>query len=92
MNLSRTAKIVLWGFMGFGLSFIYVPLMLVVINSFNKNKSFNWPPTGFTTIWWTKAAANSGVKDAIFLSLVTATVATIVALILGSLAAAAIAR
>jgi putative spermidine/putrescine transport system permease protein len=78
--------------MGFGLSFIYVPLMLVVINSFNKNKSFNWPPTGFTTMWWTKAASNSGVKDAIFLSILTASLATIIALILGSLAAAAIAR
>ena len=92
MNLSRTAKIVLWGFMGFGLSFIYVPLMLVVINSFNKNKSFNWPPTGFTTMWWSKAASNPGVKDAIILSVLTATLATIIALILGSLAAAAIAR
>jgi putative spermidine/putrescine transport system permease protein len=78
--------------MGFGLSFIYVPLMLVVINSFNKNKSFNWPPTGFTTMWWTKAASNSGVKDAILLSVLTASLATIIALILGSLAAAAIAR
>ena len=92
MNLSRTARIVLLGFMGFGLSFIYVPLMLVVINYFNKNKSFNWPPTGFTTMWWTKAAANSGVKDAILLSFLTASLATIIALILGSLAAAAIAR
>jgi putative spermidine/putrescine transport system permease protein len=78
--------------MGFGLSFIYVPLMLVVINSFNKNKSFNWPPTGFTTMWWTKAASNSGVKDAILLSILTASLATVIALILGSLAAAAIAR
>jgi putative spermidine/putrescine transport system permease protein len=43
-------------------------------------------------MWWTKAAANSGVKDAILLSLLTATVATIIALILGSMAAAAIAR
>ena len=92
MNLSRTARIVLWAFMGFGLSFIYVPLMLVVINSFNKNKSFNWPPTGFTTMWWTKAASNPGVKDAILLSVLTATFATVIALILGSLAAAAIAR
>lgn len=92
MNLSRTARLVLWGFMGFGLSFIYIPLMLVVINSFNKNKSFNWPPTGFTTLWWTKAAANTGVRDAIFLSFLTATSATIIALILGSLAASAIAR
>ena len=92
MNLSRTARIILWGFMGFGLSFIYVPSMLVVINSFNKNKSFNWPPTGFTTMWWTKAATNPGVKDAIILSVLTATFATVIALILGSMAAAAIAR
>ena len=43
-------------------------------------------------MWWTKAAANSGVKDAILLSVLTASLATIIALILGSLAAAAIAR
>ena len=43
-------------------------------------------------MWWTKAASNSGVKDAILLSVLTASLATIIALILGSLAAAAIAR
>lgn len=92
MNLSRTARVILWAFMGFGLSFIYLPLLLVVINSFNTNKSFNWPPTGFTTMWWSKAAENTGVRDAITLSVITALLATFIALILGSLAAAAIAR
>lgn len=92
MNISRTARFALWSFMIFGLSFIYVPLLLVVINSFNTNKSFNWPPTGFTTEWWEKAAVNTGVRDAIMLSLTTALLATFIALILGSLAAAAIAR
>lgn len=92
MNISRTARFVLWSFMIFGLSFIYLPLLLVVINSFNTNKSFIWPPTGFTTTWWEKAAANTGVRDAIMLSTLTAVFATIIALILGSLAAAAIAR
>ena len=43
-------------------------------------------------MWWTKAASNSGVKDAILLSILTASLATVIALILGSLAAAAIAR
>jgi putative spermidine/putrescine transport system permease protein len=92
MNISRNTRFVLWSFMIFGLSFIYMPLLLVVINSFNTNKSFNWPPTGFTTIWWEKAAANTGVRDAIMLSILTAVFATIIALILGTLAAAAIAR
>jgi putative spermidine/putrescine transport system permease protein len=78
--------------MGFGFSFIYVPLTLVVINSFNKNTSFAWPPTGFTTTWWSKAATNEGVRDAITRSVTVALVATAIALVLGSLAAAAVAR
>ena len=65
MKISLTARILLWSVMGFGFSFIYVPLILVVINSFNKNTSFAWPPTGFTTSWWSKAMVNEGVRDAI---------------------------
>jgi putative spermidine/putrescine transport system permease protein len=78
--------------MGFGFAFIYVPLTLVVINSFNKNTSFAWPPSGFTTTWWSKAATNEGVRDAITRSVTVALVATAIALVLGSLAAAAVAR
>ena len=92
MKLSRTAKIILRIIMALGFTFIYLPLVLVVINSFNTNKSFAWPPTGFTTEWWSKAAANEGIRDAVMRSLVTALIATSIALVLGSLAAAAITR
>ncbi|MEY3711046.1 MAG: hypothetical protein RLZZ99_867 [Actinomycetota bacterium] len=92
MKLSRTSRAALWGMMIFGFTFIYLPLVLVVINSFNQNKSFAWPPTGFTTEWWSKAAVNEGIRDAVMRSAITALIATAIALILGSLAAAAIAR
>lgn len=92
MRFSLPARIFLWSIMGFGFAFIYVPLTLVVINSFNKNTSFAWPPTGFTTTWWSKAATNEGVRDAITRSVTVALSATAIALVLGSLAAAAIAR
>ena len=92
MKLSRTAKIILRIIMALGFTFIYLPLVLVVINSFNTNKSFAWPPTGFTTEWWSKAATNEGIRDAVMRSLVTALIATSIALVLGSLAAAAITR
>ena len=92
MKLSRTSRAALWGMMIFGFTFIYLPLVLVVINSFNQNKSFAWPPTGFTTEWWSKAAVNEGIRDAVMRSAITALIATVIALILGSLAAAAIAR
>lgn len=92
MKLSITARISLIVMMILGFTFIYLPLALVVINSFNKNKSFAWPPTGFTTEWWTKAFVNEGIRDAASRSLLTALLATSIALILGSLAAAAITR
>jgi putative spermidine/putrescine transport system permease protein len=92
MRLSLPARLFLWTIMGFGFAFIYVPLTLVVINSFNKNTAFAWPPTGFTTTWWSKAATNEGVRDAISRSVVVALAATAIALVLGSLAASAIAR
>lgn len=92
MKLSRTAKTTLAIIMAFGFTFIYLPLVLVVINSFNTNKSFAWPPTGFTTEWWGKAAVNEGIRDAVTRSFITAVIATGIALILGSLAAAAITR
>jgi putative spermidine/putrescine transport system permease protein len=92
MRLSKTARATLLAMMTFGFIFIYLPLILVVINSFNTNKSFAWPPTGFTTIWWSKAAANDGIREAATRSLVTALIATSIALVLGSLAAAAISR
>jgi putative spermidine/putrescine transport system permease protein len=92
MKLSRTAKTTLAIIMAFGFTFIYLPLVLVVINSFNTNKSFAWPPTGFTNEWWSKAAVNEGIRDAVTRSFITAVIATGIALILGSLAAAAITR
>jgi putative spermidine/putrescine transport system permease protein len=92
MKISKGTRVFLYAMMGFGFSFIYVPLLLVVINSFNENTSFAWPPTGFTTTWWSKAAVNEGVRDAITRSAVVALFATIIALVLGSLAAAAISR
>lgn len=45
---------------GLVLLFIYVPLALVVLNSFNTSKTFAWPPTGFTTEWWEKAFHSEG--------------------------------
>ena len=92
MRLSKVARAILWTIMGFGFSFIYVPLILVIINSFNQSTSFAWPPSGYTTQWWSKATGNEGVRDALSRSIQVAFFATLIALLLGSLAAAAIAR
>ncbi len=92
MTISRRARWILGLISAAVLVFIYFPLVVVVVNSFNASKVFSWPPTSFTTEWWTKAATNDGVRAAILTSLKAATGATVIALLLGSMIAFAVSR
>ena len=78
--------------MGIGLAFIYVPLSVVVINSFNSSRTFSWPPASFTTEWWSKAISNTGVRKALSWSLAAGFSATFIALLLGTSLAFAVSR
>ena len=71
-------------------AFLYAPILYVVLLSFNRSKSVIF--SGFTLRWWPKAFANDEVRTALWGSVKTATVATILALILGSLASFAVHR
>jgi putative spermidine/putrescine transport system permease protein len=92
MTLTRTTRIVLGAIAAAVLVFIYFPLAVVLVNSFNASKVFSWPPSSFTTEWWTKAATNEGVRAALLTSIKAATGATIIALVLGAMIAFAVAR
>lgn len=92
MTLSRTSKVVLTVLALIGFAFIYIPLGVVLVNSFSVDKSLSWPPSGFTTQWWSAAASNEGVREALLTSLYVGLAATAVALVLGTLAAFALAR
>ncbi|NBW73183.1 MAG: ABC transporter permease [Microbacteriaceae bacterium] len=74
------------------LTFIYLPLLVVLINSFNSSINMKWPPPSFTLIWWQKASQSAGLLDALFTSLTVAAAATIIALVLGTLLAMALSR
>ena len=71
---------------------IYVPLLLVLLNSFNTDRTFGWPPPGYTTHWWQVAWHSEGARDALWTSVRVALAATVVALVLGTLAAMALRR
>jgi len=74
------------------LLFLYLPLAIVVILSFNTSKSLAWPPDGFTLHWWSEAAHNTGARHALLTSLKVATGATLLALVLGTLTSLAVQR
>ncbi|MFM8154813.1 MAG: ABC transporter permease [Actinomycetes bacterium] len=92
MTLSRGTKILLGLFALIAGAFIYVPLAIILINSFSVDKSLTWPPSGYTTEWWGKAAVNPGVREALVTSILVALCATAIAIVLGLLIALAISR
>ncbi len=74
------------------LAVIYVPLFVVLVNSFNSDQTFRWPPPGFTLEWWGKAWNSEGAREALMTSVQVALFATVIALVLGTLAALAVYR
>jgi putative spermidine/putrescine transport system permease protein len=92
MTLSPTTRWLLRGAMVLGLAFIYVPLAIVLINSFNADRTFAWPPPSWTGQWWARAWQNQGARDALWTSVKTGLGATAIALVLGSMVAFAVGR
>ena len=74
------------------LVFLYLPLGILAVLAFNESRSQAWPPTGFTFKWFGEAASNPTLISAFVNSIIVATVATALALVLGTLAALAVQR
>jgi putative spermidine/putrescine transport system permease protein len=89
---SRSTRILLRLATVLVVAFLYLPLIILTIYAFNPSRLQAWPPTGFTLHWFAEAAANPAVIQAVANSLVVATVATAIALVLGTLAALAVQR
>jgi putative spermidine/putrescine transport system permease protein len=84
-----------WGlrlFTIFVLAFLYVPLAIIVLYSFNASRAQSWPITDWTTAWYSAAFNNPELKAALVLSLEVGLATTVLALILGSLVAFAVHR
>ncbi|MCL6706469.1 ABC transporter permease [Pseudomonas sp. R2.Fl] len=78
---------------GAGLAFLHLPILLIFVYAFTtEEKSFQWPPPGFTAKWFAVAWNRPDVWEALTLSVKVASIATAVALVLGTLAAAAVSR
>ncbi|WP_328444667.1 MULTISPECIES: ABC transporter permease [unclassified Amycolatopsis] len=88
----RTSRVLLWTALGLGLAVIYFPLLVVLLNSFNADTTFGWPPSRFTLEWWSRASSNEGALNALWTSVQAGLAATAIALLLGTMAAFALQR
>ncbi len=75
------------------LLFLHFPIGIVALYAFTtEDSAFSFPPPGLTLGWFQVAWNNGAVRDALYLSLRVAATATAVALVLGTMAAAAVWR
>jgi putative spermidine/putrescine transport system permease protein len=74
------------------LGFLYLPIAVIALYAFNQSRAQTWPILNFTTDWFGVAFANDDLHSAILLSVGVGLAATLVAIVLGTLAALALDR
>jgi putative spermidine/putrescine transport system permease protein len=92
VTLGPVAKWLLRGGTALTLVFVYVPLAIIALYAFNSSRIQAWPIDGFTLDWFERALHNQGARDALWVSVKAAFLATLVAIVLGTLASLAVSR
>jgi putative spermidine/putrescine transport system permease protein len=76
-----------------GLAFLHIPVFIIVLYAFTtEDRTYEFPPPGLTLKWFSAAFARSDMWAALRMSLAVASVATLAAIVLGTLTALALAR
>jgi spermidine/putrescine transport system permease protein len=81
----------LYGFVAAVFAFLFAPIILVIVNSFNADPDLvSWD--GFTTQWYSMARDNPTVVSAVRTSIEIALITTVIATVIGTLAALGLRR
>ena len=89
---SRATRAVLGTWTVLVVLFLWIPLGIILVYAFNPSNVQSWPISGFTLRWFRVAWHDQEARDALLLSLKAALAATGIALVLGTMAAAAVSR
>jgi spermidine/putrescine transport system permease protein len=88
---SRLSGVMLWVWSVLVIVFLYLPLVFVVVHSFNDNKALEvW--SRFSTRWYGEMWNNTQLTGSVKSSFAAAAVAAIISVVLGTLAGIALAR
>jgi putative spermidine/putrescine transport system permease protein len=89
---SRGTRTGLWIWAMLVVAFLWIPLVIMGVYAFNASNIQSWPIPGLTLHWFSDAWHDTEVRDALWLSVRAGLMATAAALVLGSMAAFALAR
>src|SRR5439155_5860431 len=90
--LSKNATRVLKAFFAFVVVFLYAPILILLIFSFNDSDFPAFPLTGFTLHWYHEFLTNPDLKGALETSAIVAALSSVAAVVLGTLASIALVR
>jgi putative spermidine/putrescine transport system permease protein len=90
LRLPKGAKFILLLIVAFILLFMYIPLFVLILNSFNQSQISSWPIQSYSLNWWVFAMDYQPIRTALLNSILVATGAMIIACILGTLVAFAL--
>ena len=90
--LSRNGARVLRGFFVLVIAFLYAPIVILLIFSFNNSAVPAFPLSGFTLHWYHEFLVNGDLRSALETSAMVAALTSIGAVILGVLASLALVR
>jgi spermidine/putrescine transport system permease protein len=90
--VSRTGAWVLRAFFALVVAFLYAPIVILVIFSFNDSQLPSFPLSGFTLHWYHQFLVNADLRAALETSAVVAAASSVGAVLLGVLASIALVR
>jgi spermidine/putrescine transport system permease protein len=89
---ARSRAPILTTYAAFVFAFIYLPIVVLIAYSFNRDGVGGFPPRHFTMDWYRQLFADGAIWDAVLNSLIVAAGSVVLALTLGLLAALALDR
>ncbi len=92
MNVAPGIKFAWMAFTALTVVFLTLPLLLVVLFSFNASALTSFPLTGFTLDWYSKLFANDSFWPALWASLIIGVAVAALSVVMGTLAALGLAR
>jgi spermidine/putrescine transport system permease protein len=90
--LSPTARRLLRGFFVLVVVFLYAPILVLLVFSFNNSELPSFPLSGFTLHWYHQFLANAELRGALWTSAIVAAISSVGAVLLGTVASIALAR
>jgi spermidine/putrescine transport system permease protein len=90
--LSRNARRLLRVFFGLVVVFLYAPIAILLIFSFNDSELPSFPLSGFTLRWYHQFVSNPDLRGALETSAIIAAISSVAAVMLGVVASVALVR